>query len=1012
MRTFRVQVWLGLLLLPLLVPLGLEAQQRVVTGRVVDALTGSPIPQAGVTLAGTTIGVLTGADGRFTLAVPPGPARLQVVRIGFQRQTVTAAEGAGPLEISLQTDFLGLEEVVVTGQSTGISRRNLPNAVATVSEEQLGQAPSSSVEQMLAGKMAGVVIQQNSGAPGGGSRVRLRGLTSIIGPGQPLYVIDGVIVSDARLDGGMNAVSLAQGRTNISSTEQMSPMNRIADLNPDVIERVEVLKGASAAAIYGSKAANGVILITTKRGQSGAPQFTIRQSMGVAQRAFTYGSRYFETMADAVEAFGPRARDHWTEGYTPLSYEDQLSGRVPFQSETAVSMSGGSDNTRYYASALVRDEPGIVVSTFANKASLRLNLDQQIGSTVSLSVGLEGIRNKSDRGMFGNDNAGTSFGFAIPLTPNFFDMRAVCPDGSRQVACSGGVYPENPFLASNPLQSAALMKRDDTVWRSLLSSRLAWEAFTSDRQELRLSVNGGLDIYTQQFDMISPPELWFEDDDGLPGTRVLSYANSQQSNLNLSGVHVFRPSLALQATSSFGLQFESERSNVNRTATRGLIGGTPNVARGVASSVEEVNREVKDFGFFVQEEVLLSDRLLLTAGLRADRSSNNADTEAFFYYPKASASYRWEVARGPLDELKLRGAFGQSGNRPEFGQKFSSLLTTNVSGVGGVRVAPATASATLSPERQSEFEGGFDAVLLGGRVLWEVTGYQKTITDLLLQRAVAPSTGFSTEIFNGGELRVRGLETVINATPWRTEDWTWSTSLNWAANRSLVVSLPVPAFIARGFYSQGAILIEEGKSATQLVANDTLPGALSSPTPQVVQRVLGDTEPRWTGGLTNTLQYRQVAVTATVDAVKGGLTNLGTWRQFDNRRNGYDHDEIDPATGIKKGVLRRTWSTRAVQTHTRDASHLKLREVNVTWDVPSSLSGSLWSGIEGARVSLSGRNLLTNQSLLGGNFLRGADPENANYNSGSQAANNVGWSRELGSYPSSRSFWLSIDLRF
>ena len=1010
MRPFRVLALLCSLLLA--GAAGLEAQQRVVTGRVIDALTGSPIPQAGVTLAGTTVGVLTQADGRFSLAVPPGTVELQVVRIGFQRQTVTVPEGSGPIEVSLQTDFLGLEEVVVTGQSTGISRRNLPNAVATVNAEQLGQAPSSSVEQMLAGKMAGVVIQQNSGAPGGGSRVRLRGLTSIIGPGQPLYVIDGVIVSDARLDGGANAVSLAQGRTNISSTEQMSPMNRIADLNPDVIERVEVLKGASAAAIYGSKAANGVILITTKRGQAGAPQFTIRQSMGIAQRAFTYGSRYFQTREDAVEAFGPRAADFWSPGYTPVSYEDQLSGRTPFQMETAVSMSGGSETTRYYASALIRDEPGIVVNTYANKASLRLNLDQQIGSRVSLSVGLEGIRNESDRGMFGNDNAGTSFGFAIPLTPNFFDMRAVCPDGSRAVSCAGGVYPENPFLASNPLQTAELMKRKDSVFRSLLSSRLAWEAYSSDRQELRFAVNGGVDIYTQNFDLVSPPELWFEDDDGLPGTRVLSYANSQQSNLNLSGVHVFRPSLALQATSSFGIQFESERSNVNRTATRGLIGGTPNVATGVATSVEEVNRDVKDFGFFLQEEVLLNDRLLLTAGVRADRSSNNADTEAFYYYPKASASYRMDVGVGPLDEIKFRGAFGQSGNRPEFGQKFSNLATTNVAGVGGVRVSPTTASPTLRPELQSEIEGGFDAVLFGGRVLWEVTGYQKTITDLLLQRAVAPSTGFSTEIFNGGELRVRGLETVINATPWRTDDWTWSAVLNWSANRSLVVDLPVPAFIARGFYSQGAIFIEEGKSATQLVANDTLPGAFNSPTPQVVQRPLGDTEPEWTGGITNTLQYRNLALTATVDAVKGGLTNLGTWRQFDNRRNGWDHDQIDPATGVKVGVLRRTWSTRASHTHTRDASHMKLREVNLTWDVPASLSGRIWSGIEGARVSFSGRNLYTNQSILGGNFYRGADPENANYNSGSQAANNVGWSRELGSYPSSRSFWLSFDLRF
>jgi TonB-dependent starch-binding outer membrane protein SusC len=990
---------------------GAAAQQRVITGRVLDATTNAPVPQAAVALVGTTSGVFTRTDGTFSINAPEAPVQLQVTRIGFRRQLVSVPAGSNAVSVSLETDVLGLEEVVVTGQATGISRRNLANTVASVDASQIGQAPASSIEQMLAGKMAGVVIQQNSGAPGGGSRVRLRGITSIIGPGQPLYVIDGVIVSDARFDGGMNAVSLAQGRTNISSTEQMSPINRIADLNPDIIERVEVLKGASAAAIYGSKAANGVILITTKRGRIGEPQFSVRQSFGVAERAFTYGSRYFNTLEDAVATFGPRARDHWTPGYAPISLEDQLSGNRPVQTETSLSMSGGTETTRYFASALVRHEPGIVVNTYADKASLRLNLDQAIGSRVTLSAGLEGLRSESDRGMFGNDNAGTSYYFVLPHHPNFYDLRAHCPDGSRQVRCEGGVYPENPFVASNPLQSAEMMKREETVWRTLGSSRLAWEAMSTDRHQLRLSVNGGLDQFTQEFDLVSPPELWFEDDNGLPGTRVLSYARSFQTNVNANAVHTFQPLSSVRTTTSLGIQFEREDVNVSRSVSRGLIGGTANLSAGVASAMEEVNREIKDLGFFAQEEVLVGDRFLFTVGGRADRSSNNADTESFYFYPKASTSYRFPVG-GPLTELKLRAAFGQSGNRPEFGQKYSSMVTTNVQGVGGLRVAAAAGGPTIKPERQTEIEGGYDAVLFDGQVLWEVTAYQKTISDLLLQRTLAPTTGFSSEVFNGGKLRVRGVETVVNATPVRTRDWTWSTVVNWAANRNTVLELPVPAFIARGFYTQGAIVIEEGKSATQWVANDTLPGAFGSTNPQVQVRAQGNAEPLWTGGVSNTLRYQQISLTTTVDAVKGGLINLGTWRQFDNRGNGWDHDDIDPATGVKKGVLRRTWAQRVPRTHTRDASHIKLRELNLSYDVHSRIANRVWSQIEGARISLSGRNLLTDQKLLGGDFYRGADPEVANYNSGAQGPNNVLWTRELASYPSSRSLWLSIDLRF
>ena len=993
------------------------AQQRTIAGIVTEQATGAPLSGAQVSVVGTNTGGLTNAQGRFSLQAPVGEVRIRVEHLGFRRVELVVGSAQQTLQVALETDILLMDAIVVTGQATGVAKRNLANAVGTVNTEELNKTPASSIEQMLAGKLAGVNIQQNSGAPGGGSRVRLRGITSIIGPGEPLYVVDGVIVSDARLDGGVNAVSLAAGRRQgqIASNEQMNPRNRITDLNPDVIERVEVLKGASAAAIYGSKASNGVILITTKRGQAGAPQFSIRQGFGTATRAFTFGSRYFQNQEDAVEAFGPQAANHFAPGYDAVSLEDQLSGREPFQFETSATMSGGNDNTRFFASALIRHEPGIVVNTLSDKASFRLNLDQNIGDRLTIQTGAEVIRTKSDRGMFGNDNSGTSYYFVVPHHPNFFDLRPTCPDGEKRVSCGDGrgVYPDNPFVASNPLQTAALMRRDDTVWRIISSGRVNFQAMSSARHNMRISLNGGVDNFTQKFDLFSPPELQFEDDDGLPGSRVLSYAHGINSNINLNLVHTFNSrGGAVQAMTSTGLQFEREELNVSRTAAKGLIGGTPNLGSAVSVGVNEVNSVIQDLGFFAQEELLLYDKLLLTLGGRADRSSANADTDKIYFYPKASASYRVPMEGDILNEIKFRAAFGQTGNRPLFGQKFSNLQTTNVDGIGGLVIDQDAGNVDAKPERQTEFEGGADAQLFNGTVLFEGTIFQKQIRDLLLRRTLAPSTGFTSEIFNGGELKVWGLETTVTVVPIQSESTTWTATMHWSMNRSEVTDLPVPAFLAEGFLTQGAIRIEEGKSATQWVANDTVPGTGLSDNPQVIVRAQGDGEPRWLAGLTSSVQHRSLTFAATVDAQKGGLVNLGTWRHWDGQLNAYDHDEIDPATGIKKGVLRRQLSRVYPRMYSRDASYVKLREVRIAVDLPQNFTQGLWRGIKGARVSLSARNLYTNGGLLGGDFYQGSDPEVANYNSGTQSANNVQWTREFAGYPSSKSFWLNFDVTF
>src|SRR5512144_2807404 len=257
-----------------------EAQVRQITGRITNAQTEQGLPEATIAVIGTQIVAQAGNDGQFVLNAPERHTTLVVRAIRYKRQQLTVPLDQQTVDVALEPDVFKLEEIVITGQATGVEKRNLANAVATVDAGELTRAPTSTIESALQGKIPGATIQANSGAPGGGLQVNLRGVSTIIGDLEPLYVVDGIAVSDVAIPNGANAVTQAQAGGN--PRNQDNAVNRIADINPDDIERIEVLKGGSAAAIYGSKATNGVIFITTKRGQVGKPQFNFTQRLGCA----------------------------------------------------------------------------------------------------------------------------------------------------------------------------------------------------------------------------------------------------------------------------------------------------------------------------------------------------------------------------------------------------------------------------------------------------------------------------------------------------------------------------------------------------------------------------------------------------------------------------------------------------------------------------------------------------------------------------------------------------------
>src|SRR5574341_1222110 len=343
----------------------LSAQTRTITGTVSDPAN-APIISGRVSVQGTVITTTLQDDGTFSISVPQRDVVLAIRAVGFKRQDVPVPAGQASVNVKLQPDFFELDAVVVTGQASSVARRNLANSVATVTAEQLTKSPAASVENTLQGKIAGAYINQNNGAPGGGNIVRMRGVTSIIGSFQPLYVVDGVIVSNAEVGRGTNLVQRAYTSQGIVPTtdNQDNAINRIADLNPNDVENVEVLKGASAAAIYGSKAANGVVMITTKKGQAGAPVYNITQRLGTASLSNKYGTRCFSDTSQVRPVFGAQGVADFlaaaaANGGTPPchDFEDELY-RPARSSETSASASGGFENTRYFASMLLKHDGG------------------------------------------------------------------------------------------------------------------------------------------------------------------------------------------------------------------------------------------------------------------------------------------------------------------------------------------------------------------------------------------------------------------------------------------------------------------------------------------------------------------------------------------------------------------------------------------------------------------------------------------------------------------------------
>ncbi|MGB3800891.1 MAG: carboxypeptidase-like regulatory domain-containing protein, partial [Lewinella sp.] len=344
------------LLLPALFLPAVAFGQYPVTGTVTDD-DGEPLVGVTVLVVGTTTGTVTDFDGNFAIDITEDPAELRLSYTGFTTQNIEVGRDVAPLQIELTPDVANLEQVVVTGLASTIKRSNLANAVSVVSGEELtGVTSQQTVDGALYGKLTGVNITQTSGAPGGGYALRLRGVSSLSGNNQPLFIVDGVYISNAEIPSGSRNASGA----NAANEEGAS--NRIADINPDDIESIEVLKGASAAAIYGTRANAGVVIITTKKGVSGETRISFNQDLGFNTIIRKVGRRSY-TAAQVEETFGADARAEFeaAQGRGEIfDYEDIIYGETGFITDSRLRVSGGSEKTNFFVSSSWRDEDGII----------------------------------------------------------------------------------------------------------------------------------------------------------------------------------------------------------------------------------------------------------------------------------------------------------------------------------------------------------------------------------------------------------------------------------------------------------------------------------------------------------------------------------------------------------------------------------------------------------------------------------------------------------------------------
>ena len=867
-----------LLVLAIVSPFALAAQQATgtVSGRVTDASVGRGLPDVAVLVTGTRFGTLTGPNGEYTITgVPVGARTLTVRRIGYQptTETVTVVPGAtATADVALRVSAVNLSEVVVTGTGTATEKRKVGTNIATIDSSLISRAQAATVDQAMQGKIPGAQITQNSGSPGGGGiSVRLRGVNSFISGSDPLYIVDGVIV-----DNESGQLADLGGRSN--------PQNRLADLNPDDIEHIEIIRGAAAAALYGSRANNGVVQIFTKRGTTGKPRFTSTTRWGTSQLREQQPFNFYPFDVNGL----PIAR---------FNYQDDIFHRAPSWDQN-VTVEGGSDQTRYFMSGNFGNEDGIMRSTSSRRTGARVNLQQQLTPHLVANVTSNYINTNNEVQAFGEQNDYGIMG-SLFFAPTNVDFRPV-----------NGVYPLPPALGTNPLLAIDKIRNPQTIERFIGSTKLTWTPVTSL-----------LFDYTIGLDNVGFEQSQFVPRNAVLGTAPLATGRSQSVvennrivNQDALSSYTWRPMGPFEMRTTAGLNYTSQRVRITSATANGLAPVGDLVSAGSVFSAAQTDVELRTLGFYGQQELSFRDKLFLNAAVRWDASSTFAPSERWQAFPKFSASYVViDNKPGALNNLRLRSALGWAGSQPGILNAYSQFVTFTqlpFAGRPGFVNDVTFGNPDLKNERAREWELGADVGFLGGRVSTEATYYNRLVSDLLFFRPLPSSTGFSRQFFPIGTMSNKGIELLLRTTNVDAPNLQWTSTMTYAHNKNLVESLNIQDFQSAGGYPNriragepagvfygsyaarncltGALLLDSlgryrrsnqtADMGATLAIREALSGGNCNDS---LNKVIGDPNPKWMGSFLNEFTIaKKLRVRALLDGVFGNkIMNLSTRAQ-------------------------------------------------------------------------------------------------------------------------------------
>ena len=978
---------------------GTALAQTKVNGTVTSQEDNEPVVGASVVVVGTQIGAITDAEGRFSLTVPAGKNTLRITYIGMEPIEVSARPN---MRIILTSDSKALDEVIVVGYGTQ-RREAKTGSITTVSGKDIADIPATSIDKMLGGKLAGVSITQQSGQPGSTSSIRIRGISSINAGNEPLYVVDGIPV----MSGGEG--------------EMVNTSNPIATINPDDIETITVLKDAAAASVYGSRAANGVILITTKSGKEGKSLFTVRAKYGISSLAndndfgVMTGQELLQYQRDAIVNAGkdpddPTAGASYYRPYELLSrpqtnWMDHFTRQGKTQ-DYEITMQGGSARTKYYNSLSYYKNEGIYYGVDFKRMQGRVNVDHELNKWLKTGTRINlGYTESNDVPMQSLYYSNPAFaGMTIlPWTPKYD------ADGNYNSS-----IPENSN--SNPRATAAY----DDQWQKTYflngSFYLEWKPI----KQLTFKTTNAAELK-----FIESRRYWsLEAHNYAAGYPELQMIDSQRRNLTTSNTvtwedtyfdkHHVRALLGQEANHFHYQYLYGMAENIN-----------PQIP--YMSSGDSSNHPVEDYymnrtllSWFGILDYSYDSRYYLQASIRTDGSSRfgenkrwgtfwsvglswNAHNEAFM------KNIKW------LNVAKLRFSYGVNGNDNisdymQYGTYTSSIYN----GVTGLR--PSTpANPDLSWEKNKAWNIGIDFRFLK-RFSGSIDIYSRKTTDMLLDKAQSATTGFASATTNIGSMRNSGIEFQFDADIIDKNDWKWSAGFNISHNKTEILELAGEEMMSYSEDSRLRHIVGESMYTFWLkdyagvnpVNGEALwrneAGELTNNYNDAAWVKSGSPEPTYTGGINTTIGWKDLTLSV-VGEFKGGnkvmiienryLTSDGNQMSMNQQKNALDYWKKPGDTGVNpKPIAGNATNSYSFSSNRfiEKGDYFRIKDITLSYQLPQSILKKV--GLKSTRIYASGQNVYTFHDV---NFW---DPE--------RGIDGMGY----GIYPVAKSFIVGLDLSF